>query len=82
MKKLNDILNIKNSTRSMSDQEFDLSLSSLAQELEVVNYYYHYQDEELKQDWNKLCRWIPTGSSITSSSRLGMKLSEHFCPNF
>jgi 16S rRNA G966 N2-methylase RsmD len=82
MKKLTDILNKKNSTRTMTDADFELALPNLASELEHISYLYSYTDNELLDDWNKLCSWTTTGNSINSASRIGMKLSEHYCTNF
>lgn len=82
MVKLIDILNKRNATRNLSDADFDANVSSLAQELEQTSFYHHYTDDEMKEDWKKLCKWTTTENSINSTSRLGMKLSEHYCPNF
>ena len=79
---LADILNKRNSTRNLSNIDFDAAVPGLAKELEQTSFYYHYTDEEMKEDWKKLCKWSTTESSINSTSRLGMKLSEHYCPNF
>ena len=82
MVKLVDVLNKRNATRNLSDADFEANVSSLAKELEQVSFYHHYSDEEMKEDWKKLCKWTTTETSINSTSRLGMKLSEHFCRNF
>jgi len=82
MTKLSDILNKHNSTRNMSDADFALAVPSLAKELEQLDFHYHYTNEEMYNDWDKLCKWTTTDNFINSTSRLGMKLSEHFCPNF
>jgi hypothetical protein len=77
-----NFLNKKNSTRNLTDDEFENVVSQLAYELEKISFYPTYTDEELHMDWEKLCKWTTTEDSINSTSRLGMKLSEHFCPNF
>lgn len=79
---LSDILNKRHSTRNMSDAAFEAALPMLAQELEQHSFYFNYTDDEMRKDWKKLCEWTTTENSINSTSRLGMKLSEHFCPNF
>jgi 16S rRNA G966 N2-methylase RsmD len=79
---LKDILNIRYSTRNMSNADFDLAVPNLAKELEQTSFYHNYTVEEMQKDWKKLCDWTTTDDSINSTSRLGMKLSEHFCPNF
>lgn len=79
---LNNYLNKKNSTRNLSDADFENILPQLAVELEQESFYSQYSDSELKADWDKLCKWTTTEDGINSTSRIGMKLSEHFCPNF
>ncbi len=79
---LRDILNKRHSTRNMSDADFEAALPMLALELEQTSFYFSYTDEDMRKDWKKLCDWTTTEDSINSTSRLGMKLSEHFCPNF
>lgn len=79
---LENFLNKRNSIRNLSDQDFNSYLPQLARELESVNFYPQYSPEELRTDWKKLVEWSTTETSINSTSRLGMKLSEHYCPNF
>lgn len=81
-KTLNDILNVRHSTRSMSDAEFDSVVPSLAKELEQHNFYHSYDPAVLQKDWKNLCLWKSSDDSISSTSRMGMKLCEHFNPNF
>ncbi len=82
MIKLKDVLNQRFSTRNLSDQDFELVVPSLAKELEQLSFYDSYTDDELNQDWKKLCNWTTTDNEIRSTSRIGMKLSEHYCQNF
>lgn len=77
-----DILNKRHSTRNMSDADFESALPALAQELEQTSFYFSHTDDEMRKDWQKLCAWTTSENSINSTSRIGMKLSEHFCPNF
>jgi 16S rRNA G966 N2-methylase RsmD len=79
---LSDILNKRNATRNMSDAEFEEVLPDLAKQLENTSFYFSYSDTEMKKDWENLRAWTTAENSINSTSRLGMKLSEHFCPNF
>jgi len=79
---LKDILNKRNSTRSLSDEEFEQCLPSLARELESVDFRHAYEEDQLRKDWHSLISWKPEGTTINSTSRKGMKLCEHFCPNF
>ena len=79
---LTNILNKRYSTRNLSNADFELALPHLAKELEQTSFLHNYSVDELKKDWQKLCKWTTTDNDINSTSRLGMKLSEHFCPNF
>jgi tRNA1(Val) A37 N6-methylase TrmN6 len=80
--RLDDILNVRNSTRSLSDEVFEESLPHLAEELELVDFRQKYSERELMLDWEKLKNWECKESKINSTSRIGMKLCEHFFPNF
>ena len=82
MVKLVDILNKRLSTRNLSDVDFDAAVPDLAIELSHTSYYPQYTDDELNKEWVNLCKWTSIGNDINSTSRMGMKLSEHFCPNF
>ena len=82
MIKLVDVLNKRSSTRNLSDIDFDSAVPNLAIELSQTNYYPRYTNDELNKDWANLCKWTSTGNDISSTSRMGMKLSEHYCPNF
>jgi hypothetical protein len=75
-------LNKRYSTRSLSDEEFDRLVPVLSEELTGINFVPHYSDQELKQDWSKLKIWSTNKKEINSTSRTGMKLCEHFFPNF
>jgi 16S rRNA G966 N2-methylase RsmD len=66
----------------LSDSDFEKLLPLLAQELTTVNYIPQYSDEILLKDWNELKKWNAIGTSINSTSRIGIKLCEHFMPNF
>ena len=79
---LKDVLNIRHSTRSMTDADFESALPSLAKELEQHNFLPSYTNQQLDKDWKDLCKWQSTDNHINSTSRLGMKLCEHFNPNF
>lgn len=75
-------LNVRNSLRDLTDEEFETLLPQLAKELEDVSFYTNYSDIELKTDWIKLVGWNADVTSMASTQRLGMKLCEHFFPNF
>jgi 16S rRNA G966 N2-methylase RsmD len=79
---LTNFLNVRNSTRKLTDIEFEKILPDLAEELEKVSFYPKYTDTELLMDWKKLQDWSTHTNSISSTQRIGMKLCEHFFPNF
>jgi 16S rRNA G966 N2-methylase RsmD len=75
-------LNIKNSLRNISDEEFEVIITTLASELENVSFNYSYSDPDLLKDWNSLIKWNSRVDTMASTQRVGMKLCEHFFPNF
>ena len=75
-------LNIKNSLRNISDEEFEVIIPTLASELENVSFNYSYSDSDLLKDWNSLIKWNARVDTMASTQRVGMKLCEHFFPNF
>ena len=79
---LQNYLNKRNSTRNLSDQEFDSIVDILAEELEQVSFIPNYTDPQLYKDWMDLKKWTTKDDYINSTNRIGMKLCEHFFPNF
>jgi hypothetical protein len=79
---LQNFLNKRNSIRNLSDIEFENIVDELAESISKVSYVPVYNDMQLKSDWENLCKWITTENKINSTSRVGMKLCEHFFPNF
>lgn len=79
---IHQFLNKRHSTRNLSDQEFAEVLPQLAQELTAVEFCPKYTEAELMDDWHSLLSWTASGKYINSTSRIGMKLCEHFFPNF
>lgn len=82
MVNLSGILNKRYSTRKLSDGEFESVLPQLAKELEQISFYFQYSNDELLKDWKNLRKWSTNTNTINSASRIGMKISEYFCPNF
>ncbi|MEK9767300.1 MAG: hypothetical protein VW683_00150 [Betaproteobacteria bacterium] len=76
------ILNVRYSTRNMSDDEFEQLLPLLAIQLTEVDYHYAYDSSTLHKDWHNLLKEHVHGNTISSTKRVGMKLCEHFFPNF
>ena len=79
---LKNFLNIKHSTRNLSDEQFESIVDALALQLEQISFISNYKKEQLYVDWRNLFNWEPTSNSINSTHRLGLKLCEHFFPNF
>jgi len=79
---IKEILNIKDSTRNLSNEEFERVLPDLAKQLENVSYIPHYTEKELRDDWKKLCSYKNTAQFTSAIVRPGAKLCEHFFPNF
>lgn len=79
---IQDYLNKKNSTRDLLDEEFEILLPELAEQLCYVTIENEYTNRQLIDDWTKLKSWSGESNSINSTSRIGMKLCEHFFPNF
>lgn len=79
---IHNFLNIRNSLRDLTDEEFEVLLPQLAKELEGVSFYTEYSDIELLTDWQKLLGWNANVNTMASTQRIGMKLCEHFFPNF
>lgn len=82
MVNLNQFLNKRFSTRNLSDTDFENVIEELAELISKVSYLQTYTDKQLYDDWIKLCKWNASENSINSTSRIGMKLCEHFFPNF
>lgn len=77
-----DYVNVRFATRKLQDAQFEVLLPQLAQAFSQLNFVPTYSDKELRTDWQKLCSWKSSDSSINSTSRIGLKLCEHFFPNF
>lgn len=75
-------LNQRNSTRNLSDDEFNDILSILTSELKDVDFTSSFSSDSLLLDWKRLIEFQSNNNFINSTSRLGMKLCEHFFPNF
>lgn len=79
---ISDVLGRKNATRDMSDEEFEEQLPVLAEELAEVSYLPDYSMTELVDDWKKLCKYTNKEQFTSAITRPGVKLCEHFFPNF
>lgn len=75
-------LNKPNALRKLSVEEFENLLPSLAYQLSNISYLYSYSENELRQDWNKLLSYKFSSFITAAQVRPGMKLCEHFFPNF
>ena len=84
MSKINiyDFLNKPNTLRNLSDEMFEEYLPELAQQLSQVDYHFNYSNDELMEDWKKLQKYFNKDFGTAAQTRPGMKLCEHFFPNF
>ncbi len=82
MVQLEKYLNVRFSTRNLTDVEFHSIVDDLAESIQSVDYKTYYSDDKLNKDWNDLKKWKSFETNINSTSRIGMKLCEHFFPNF
>ena len=78
---IHDYLNKRFSIRNVSDQEFENIVEQLAEELVSVDYKESYTEEQLMKDWVALKKFVSSGTTSASTTRIGMKLCEHFFPN-
>ena len=53
---IHNYLGIKNSTRNLTDEEFENILPQLAKELSDISFYPILSDEILHKNWKLLCR--------------------------
>lgn len=79
---ISQFLNVKNSTRKLTDLEFESVIETLAEELSDVDFRFDYTEKQLRDDWYKLLTYDTTNKNTASRERTGMKLCEHFFPNF
>jgi len=82
MVNLDHYLNVRHSTRNLSDELFESIIEELAEAISKVSIYPEYTNAQLIDDWIKLNRWKNAITNINSTSRIGMKLCEHFFHNF
>jgi tRNA G10 N-methylase Trm11 len=77
-----DFLNVRNSLRKLTDEEFQGKVEQLAEELVDIDYKTKYSEDQLKKDWETLKKYNTENENTSSTIRVGMKLCEHFFPNF
>jgi len=79
---LNNYLNVRYSTKNLSDIEFEKIVPILAKELESISFYVKYTDKQLIDDYAQLVKYTSSSNTINSTNRVGMKICEHFFENF
>lgn len=77
-----EYLNKKNSTRNLSDEEFDRLLPDMAEQLSCIDYHYVYDNNALRKSWQQLLDYTNPNNFSPSQVRPGVALCEHFFPNF
>lgn len=58
------------------------NVDMLASQLKHISYFDTFPEDKLKKDWENLCKYKVESNNIASTSRIGMKLCQHFFPNF
>ena len=79
---IDEILGVKNATRSIPESEWEKVVPKLARELTKVDFKHNYPEDKLHKDWMALQRFSSKDFFINSQKRTGMKLCEHYFPNF
>lgn len=79
---IEQFVNTRHSIRNLTDAQFESLLPQLALELEGMDYHTQYEHSVLKKDWIALRQWQSDTTILNSTSRIGMKLCEHFFPGF
>lgn len=77
-----NFLNKKNSTRGLTLEKFNEYLPILAEELSSVDFHYEHTETSLRTDWENLKKFTSGNTYTASTVRKGIKLCEHFFPNF
>lgn len=78
---LEKFLNKRMSLKTLSDESFELILPILVDDLSKKSFLLTYDDKSLLDDWKKLKNEQVTRDT-PAQKKVGMKLCEHFMPNF
>ena len=68
--------------KTLSLDQFESSISQLAEELTEISFYPNYSDAVLLKSWKNLCEYSSDSNITASTTKVGMNLCEHFFPNF
>ena len=79
---LPNYLNKRGLNRTLSSDLFERSVPQLAKQLAEVSFYSNYSDDILLGNWKKLCDYKSDADYTASTVTVGMRLCEHFFPNF
>jgi hypothetical protein len=77
-----DYIEHRKNLKDIPDEMLDEVMPILAQQLSKVDYRIQHTDGVLKKDWSGLVKYTPTSTHTASQVRHGIKLVEHFYPNF
>jgi len=81
IKLLDKFLNKKMSMKKLSDETFELILPILVDDLSQMDFRLTYDDDTLQKEWKNLLAY-KVEKDTSAQKRKGMKLCEHFMPNF
>ena len=70
MEILPNILNVRFSTRDLTDEQFEGMLPQLAKELTEVSFYPNHSKEVLLKSWEKLCQYTSDSNFTASTMKL------------
>lgn len=82
MENIYDYLENRKNLKDIPDDMLDEVMPILAEQLSKVDYTLNHKEQDLWKDWRNLVNYYPTSKLTASQIRYGIKLGEHFYPNF
>lgn len=79
---LNKILNIRHGMKNQDLEEVKKAIPQMAKELAEMDYRITHNEEALLREWELLKHYGSNERKFSVRMRLGMKMCEHFFPNF
>jgi len=82
MQNIHDYIENRKNLKDISDDQLDEVMPILAEQLSKLDYTISHSEKDLRKDWSNLINYTPTSNLTASQVRHGIKLAEHFYPNF
>lgn len=79
---LDKVLNKRHGLLKEDIKEVEKEIPNMAKELSKMSFYIEHSDEQLKREWELLKQFGSNEKEFSVRMKLGMKLCEHFFPNF